>query len=74
MKEKSYLFYNYLVIIWILYYEMSKTLQYQCTSFNLIMTNNYRSKNIFAFKIKLHYCFRANFTMWNHNKLWFYAW
>lgn len=48
MKEKSYFFYNYLVIIWILYYEMSKTLQYQCTSFNLIMTNNYRNKKYFC--------------------------
>jgi len=47
---------------------MSKTLQYQCTSFNLITTNNYRHKNIFVFKIKLH-GFRAKFTVWNHNKL-----
>jgi hypothetical protein len=47
---------------------MSKTLQYQCTSFNLIMTNNYHNKNIFVSKIKLH-GFRTKFTVWNHNKL-----
>ena len=41
---------------------MSKTLQYQCTSFNLIMTNNYHNKNIFVSKIKLH-GFRTKFTV-----------